>query len=104
MMNTNFTGQLLTAPVLDQLAPMVVSIGFFAVIIVMALLRHQRKMAELMHSQIDNQANSNIELRLASLESQVADLRTLLHREIIQQDSLTPPRMPSEALQNRLGQ
>ncbi|MBS1716145.1 MAG: hypothetical protein JSS72_00255 [Armatimonadetes bacterium] len=80
-----------------------ISVGFVTVLM---LLQHQRRTAELIHKQIEDQDQSNMGKRLEAIEGQLQDLRALMHSQIIQQDAAQPlpPSTAVENLQHRVSQ
>ncbi|MBI1756503.1 MAG: hypothetical protein HYR64_05290 [Fimbriimonas ginsengisoli] len=88
----------------DMIAAVTVPIVFATIPIVAMLLRHQRRMAELIHgAPTGRQAELIEQLRqdIAGQRKEIADLRELMHQQTIALDSgvsarLQPPASPAE--------
>lgn len=74
----------LAAPIdWDAVAPMVMCIGIFVVVpIVAMLLRHQKFMAELVHNR--QNGDSGLQERMGRMEAEMAMLRDRMNSQILQ--------------------
>jgi len=85
----------------EEMAVFVPILGIIAGIVAI-MTKHQQKMAEIIHGSSQNQSNAEI----AQLRSEVAELKQMVHQQMIALDSYSAlPRPPAEIpLQRRLEQ
>lgn len=83
-------------PPFAALIPIVAILAVFGMPMIGMLLRHQQKMAELMH------ANAGLDPRLNALSADLAALKDLVHQQTIAIDRLAalPPR--SDTVEQRI--
>lgn len=72
----------------------------FGIPIIAILTSHQRKMAELIHRNQPQQVDPQIQYQLTNMQSQIADLRSMMQEHIINNDRATT----SSSVEQRLNQ
>ena len=110
----------------NDVAPVLVSVAMSLVGIVFILVKHQQKMAMILHGKADPVAleqehrkslaltlygpkaeevenASEIEKRLDGMERQMAELKDLVHRQTLMLDTLTQPSGQVQEIRQRLG-
>jgi hypothetical protein len=70
----------------------------FAIPVVAILTNHQRKMAELIHRNQPQQVDPMIQQQLASMQSQISDMRTMMQEHIINNDRPSTPNSVEQRL------
>ena len=75
------------------------SIGLiFGIPIIAILTTHQRKMAELIHRNQPQQVDPMIQQQLASMQSQISDMRSMMQDHIINNDRPSTPNSVEQRL------
>ena len=87
----------------EVMLPMMAILVVFGIPIIAILTAHQRKMAEIIHRNHSQQADPMVQQQLASMQSQIADLRSMMQEHIINNDrTFVPP--PPASVEQRLNQ
>ena len=91
---------------LDEIIPLAGIVMVFGIPIIAILTAHQRKMAELIHGQKNNNAlDSNVQHQLHAMQQQITELKGLMQEHIINNDRTTPVIQtppPSPSIEQRL--
>lgn len=81
----------------ELLIPLVAVAAPFAVAIIAMMTKHQQKMAELYHRHAQT-----VDPRIDQLQSEVRELKELIHQQTIALDRIASP-MPSGEIRERIG-
>ena len=87
----------------DVVIPSLTVLTIFGIPIVAILTNHQRKMAEIIHRSQPQQMDPMIQQQIAHMESQMADLRSMMQEHIINYDRTCAPPTPT-SVEQRLNQ
>lgn len=89
---------------MENILPFTIPILALMIPIVAILTAHQRKMAELIHSQ--NQINPQSQHQIAEMQREINELKSLVHQQTLALDEMSGfkamPPVPTEDLRNRL--
>jgi hypothetical protein len=93
-----FTVGLPLADIPEVLIPLTAVALVFGIPIIAILTTHQRKMAELIHRNQPQQVDPMIQQQLASMQSQISDMRSMMQDHIINNDRQSTPNSVEQRL------
>ena len=88
----------------DVVLPMLAILTVFGIPIVAILTNHQRRMAEIIHrNHVSQQVDPMVQQQLAHMQSQIADMKSMMQEHIINNDRSFVPPAPT-SVEQRLSQ